>query len=40
MINERSLKDAIENKRVRWHEYHVPTPLTNAHDVAASTNIK
>ena len=24
--NEHSLKDAIENRRVRWHEYHVPTP--------------
>ena len=24
--NEHSLKDAIENKRVRWHEYHVPAP--------------
>ena len=32
--NERSLKDAIENKRVRWHEYHVPAPLTNSHDPA------
>ena len=28
--NERSLKDAIINKRVRWHEYHVPAPLTNS----------
>ena len=27
--NEHSLKDAIENKRVRWHEYHVPTALTH-----------
>ena len=32
--NEHSLKAAIENKRVRWHEYHVPTPLTNSHDTA------
>ena len=24
--NEHSLKDSVENKRVRWHEYHVPTP--------------
>ena len=28
--NEHSLKDAIDNKRVRWHEYHVPAPPTNA----------
>ena len=27
--NEHSLKDAIINKRVRWHEYHVPAPLTH-----------
>ena len=27
--NERSLKDAVINKRVRWHEYHVPAPLTH-----------
>ena len=27
--NEHSLKDAIINKRVRWHEYHTPTPLTH-----------
>jgi len=27
--NEHSLRDAIENKRVRWHEYHVPAPLTH-----------
>ena len=26
---EHSLKNAIENKRVRWPEYHVPTPLTH-----------
>ena len=32
--NEHSLKDAIDNKRVRWHEYHVPTPLTNSCDRA------
>ena len=32
--NERSLKDAITNKRVRWHEYHVPTPLTHSSDPA------
>jgi len=28
--NEHSLKDAIDNKRVRWHEYHVPTPITHS----------
>ncbi len=28
--NEHSLKDAIDNKRVRWHEYHVPAGLTHA----------
>ena len=27
--NEHSLKDAIINKRVRWHEYRVPAPLTH-----------
>jgi len=27
---EHSLKNAIENKRVRWHEYHVPAPLTHS----------
>ena len=27
--NEHSLKDAIENKRVRWHEYRVPSPVTH-----------
>ena len=27
--NERSLKDAIDNKRVRWHEYRVPSPITH-----------
>ena len=27
--NEHSLKEAIENKRVRWHEYRVPTPVTH-----------
>ena len=32
--NEHSLKDAIENKRVRWHEYHVPAPLTNSPNAA------
>ena len=30
--NERSLKDAIINKRVRWHEYRVPIPLTQSAD--------
>src|SRR3974377_1069009 len=29
---EHSLKDAIENKRVRWHEYHVPTAITQSPD--------
>jgi len=28
--NEHSLKDAIINKRVRWHEYHVPTTITQS----------
>ena len=28
--NEHSLKDAIENKRVRWHEYRVPNALTHS----------
>ena len=32
--NEHSLKDAIENKRVRWHEYRVPTPITHSSDPA------
>ena len=32
--NEHSLKDAIINTRVRWHEYHVPAPLTNSPDPA------
>jgi predicted Holliday junction resolvase-like endonuclease len=32
--NEYSLKDAIENKRVRWYEYRVPSPLTNSPDPA------
>jgi predicted Holliday junction resolvase-like endonuclease len=32
--NEHSLKDAIDNKRVRWHEYRVPTPLTHTPDTA------
>ena len=28
--NEHSLKDAIDNKRVRWYEYRVPTPITHS----------
>ena len=28
--NEHSLKDAIDNKRVRWQEYRVPTPVTRS----------
>jgi len=32
--NEHSLKDAIENKPVRWDEYHVPAPLTHTADPA------
>ena len=32
--NEHSLKDAIDSKRVRWHEYRVPSPLTNSPDPA------
>ncbi len=27
--NECSLREAIENKRVRWHEYRVPSPVTH-----------
>ena len=38
-LNERNLKDAIENKRVRWHEYHVPTPLTHTSDPATEPAI-
>ena len=41
--NEHSLKDAIENKRVRWLEYHVPAPLTPTLDPAlepASTSLR
>ncbi|MGA9266680.1 MAG: Holliday junction resolvase-like protein [Rhodomicrobium sp.] len=30
--NEHSLKDAIINKRVRWHEYRVPTAITHSSD--------
>ena len=32
--NEYSLKEAIDNKRIRWHEYHVPAPLTHTPDPA------
>ena len=28
--NEHSLKDAIDNKRVRWRESHVPSTVTDA----------
>ena len=46
--NEHSLKDAIINKRVRWHEYHVPAPSptpptpqsssrSDAHKIAPAT---
>ena len=28
--NEHSLRDAIINKRVRWQEYRVPTPVTHS----------
>ena len=28
--NEHSLKDAIINKRVRWHEYRVPSAVTHS----------
>jgi len=35
--NEHSLKDAIDNKRVRWHEYHVSAPLTHASAVDNAT---
>ena len=30
--NEHSLKDAIDNRRVRWHESRVPIPLTQSAD--------
>jgi predicted Holliday junction resolvase-like endonuclease len=32
--NENSLKEAIENKRVRWYEYRVPSPLNHSSDSA------
>ena len=32
--NERSLKDAIDNKRVRWHEYRVSSAVTHSPDAA------
>ena len=38
--NEHSLKDAIENKRVRWQEYRVPAPVTKAHDTATEPRSK
>ncbi len=28
--NELSLKEAIENKRVRWYDYHVPAAITHS----------
>jgi len=28
--NEHNLKDAIDSKRVRWHEYRVPSTVTHA----------
>jgi predicted Holliday junction resolvase-like endonuclease len=28
--NEHSLKEAIDNKRVRWHENRVPSTVTHA----------
>ena len=28
--NEHNLKDAIDNKRVRWHEYRVPSLITHS----------
>jgi predicted Holliday junction resolvase-like endonuclease len=34
--NEHSLKDAIDNKRVRWQEYRVPTPVTHSDTVTES----
>ena len=37
--NERSLKDAIDNKRVRWHEYRVPAPLAHTPDTATERAI-
>ena len=37
--NEHSLKDAIINKRVRWHEYHIPTPITELHDSTSVAGI-
>ena len=35
--NERSLKAAIEHKRVRWQEYRVPTPVTHTSDTATES---
>jgi len=32
--NEHSLKDAIQSKRVRWHEYRVPAPVTHSDTTA------
>ena len=36
--DEHSLKDAIENKRVRWQEYRVPARLTHAPAAGSPTN--
>jgi len=30
---EKSLKDTIENKRVRWEEYRIPDELTKKKDI-------
>jgi predicted Holliday junction resolvase-like endonuclease len=37
--NEHGLKDAIDNKRVRWHEYRVPAPITHSPKTISETAI-
>jgi Endonuclease related to archaeal Holliday junction resolvase len=34
--NEHSLKEAIENKRVRWYEYRVPSRVTHSDTASES----
>jgi len=36
--NGHSLKAAIDNKRVRWHDYRVPARLTHAPAAGSPTN--
>ena len=31
--HEKNLKDAVENKRVRWEEYRIPEELTKKKDI-------